>query len=65
MTSKLCEKKGSVQWIPVQNHPQEIETPKVQSKEDKKYVPREKNRTPQVPRHHRWTTGRSRASLHR
>jgi hypothetical protein len=65
MTSELCESGDSAHWIVVQDCPRESEISREQSREDKEYVPREKNRIPRVPRHHKWTTGRSAVTLHR
>ncbi len=65
MASKLRDGCDSAQWIVVQDRQHETETPREVLREDKEYVPRERNRMPRVPRHHRWTTGRSTVTLHR
>lgn len=65
MTGELRENGDSVHWIVVPDSPHESEIPREQSREDKQYIPRERSRMSRVPRHHKWTTGRSSVTLHR
>ena len=65
LTTEKCVCDNSFQGIIVQDSPKETGFSKKQSREDKKYVSREKNRIPRVPRHHKWISGRSAVSLHR
>lgn len=65
MKNEICDCNDFAHQKFVLDRFQETNTQRVQSRENKEYIPRKRNRIPPSPRHHKWLTGRSPVIIHR